>query len=200
MQSKGFSINLSTHKSFGRKHIYFLLYIWIDIQCASVSKKPAPVSRVIGNAANWSAKNAALKFHVCKPPKSCFYLAALCCQGRLKGTLISGVLARVYPPPHTPPALCCQPAGRLRRTLNRRLLQKTHYSGGCGATFAPPQLWLRWMNPPPTDLITLSHGFSSAPSKPFISFRDHRKGRECRLYGIYFFCISAFCSNFGSTF
>lgn len=86
------------HKWFWRNTSFFPALLWIDIQCASVAKNLVPVSRVIENAANWSTKSAALKFHVWRPPKSCFYLAALCCQGRLKGTLISGALARVYPP------------------------------------------------------------------------------------------------------
>lgn len=80
-----------------KAHLFPAL-LWIDIQCASVAKMQVPVSRVIENAANWSTKSAALKFHVWRPPKSCFYLAALCCQGWLKGTLISGALARVYSP------------------------------------------------------------------------------------------------------
>lgn len=179
------------HKWIWRKTCFFLLDCEKIFSVHPLPKKKSPVSRVIENASNWSAKSAALKFHVWRPPKSAFYLAALCCQGWLKGTLISGVLVFIFLA-----ALCCQPAGHLGRTLDRLLV------GFCGnisvvppVTFALPQLWLCWMNPPLTDLITLSHGSSSALSLPGSSLCDHRHGWAETVWLFNPFFAPRFCNT-----
>lgn len=109
-----------------------------------------------------------LKFHVSEaPPRSSFYLAALCCQGWLKGTLVSGAVVLI-----SLPEFRCQSAGQTRRTLdktgcwqNPRRCRSLEISTcepdgmpgfGNAATFAFPsckftewfRLWLTWSRYP----------------------------------------------------
>lgn len=101
------------------------------------------------------------------PPRSSFYLAALCCQGWLKGTLVSGAVVLI-----SLPEFRCQSAGQTRRTLdktgcwqNPRRCRSLDMSTcepdgmpgfGNAATFAFPsckftewfRLWLTWSRYP----------------------------------------------------